>query len=46
MSSVIEAIHLGGVNCYLFAAGDGCILVDTGFMAKRPKLEKSLESLG
>jgi glyoxylase-like metal-dependent hydrolase (beta-lactamase superfamily II) len=34
------------VNCYFLAAGDGYILIDTGFAAKRVQLENSLESVG
>lgn len=46
MPSQIEAVNLGGVNCYLLSAGDGYILVDTGFTSKRSELEKRLESAG
>ncbi len=46
MPSQNKAINLGGVNCYLLAAGDGYVLIDTGFAAKRAKLENRLESLG
>jgi glyoxylase-like metal-dependent hydrolase (beta-lactamase superfamily II) len=44
MPSQTIVIDLGGVNCYLLAAGDGYILIDTGFSRKRAQLEKSLES--
>jgi hydroxyacylglutathione hydrolase len=44
--SLTKAINLGGVNCYLLAAGDGYILIDTGFATKRVRLENSLESVG
>lgn len=40
------AINLGGVNCYLLPAGDGYVLVDTGFTSKRSKLDTSLENAG
>lgn len=46
MPSQTKVINLGGVNCYLLAAGDGYILIDTGFAAKRVQLENSLESVG
>ncbi len=46
MSSLTNAINLGGVNCYLLAAGEGYILIDTGIAAKRAQLENSLESVG
>jgi len=46
VSSLTKTINLGGVNCYLFAAGDGYILVDTGFATKRIQLENSLKSAG
>ena len=46
MRSRITAINLGGVNCYLLPAGDGYVLVDTGFASKRLKLEKSFENAG
>lgn len=46
MTQGITTINLGGVNCYLAKAGDGYILIDTGFSSKRIKLEKELESAG
>jgi glyoxylase-like metal-dependent hydrolase (beta-lactamase superfamily II) len=46
MPSQTTEINLGGVNCYLLAAGDGYILIDTGFAGKRALLEKSLENAG
>jgi hydroxyacylglutathione hydrolase len=46
MSSWTQIINLGGVNCYLLAAGDGFILIDTGFRGKRAQLEKHLEDFG
>jgi hydroxyacylglutathione hydrolase len=41
-----RVIDLGGVNCFLFAAGDGFVLVDTGFAFQRPLLERRLEEAG
>ena len=46
MKREIKTINLGGVNCYLVKAGDGYILIDTGFSSKRATLEKELESAG
>jgi len=46
MPSQTAIINLGGVNCYLLGAGDGYILIDTGFSGKRAQLEKSLENAG
>ena len=46
MTQEIKTINLGGVNCYLVKAGDGYILIDTGFASKRAYLEKELESAG
>ena len=46
MTREIKTINLGGVNCYLVKAGDGYILIDTGFSSKRAYLEKELESAG
>jgi hydroxyacylglutathione hydrolase len=46
MPSQTTIINLGGVNCYLLLAGDGYILIDTGFAGKRAQLEKSLEKAG
>ena len=46
MPLVIKTINLGGVNCYLVKAGDGYILIDTGFSSKRACLENELESAG
>jgi glyoxylase-like metal-dependent hydrolase (beta-lactamase superfamily II) len=46
VSSVIETIKLGGVNCYLIKDGENCFMVDTGFSSKRAELDKRLESLG
>lgn len=46
MTQEIKTINLSGVNCYLIKAGDGYILIDTGFSSKRSYLEKELESAG
>ena len=46
MTREIKTINLGGVNCYLVKAGDGYILIDTGFSSKRAHLEKELEDAG
>jgi glyoxylase-like metal-dependent hydrolase (beta-lactamase superfamily II) len=46
MSQEIKTIDFGGINCYLIKAGDGYILIDTGFPAKCTDLEKELESAG
>ena len=46
MPSETTVINLGGVNCYLLPAGDGYILIDTGFPGRRVLLEKRLESAG
>jgi hydroxyacylglutathione hydrolase len=45
MPQEIRTINLG-VNCYLVKTGDGYVLIDTGFSAKRVGLEKRLESAG
>lgn len=46
MPSRTQVINLGGVNCYLILAGDGFILIDTGFRGKRTQLEKRLDNAG
>lgn len=46
MSHVIKRINLGGVNCYLIRVGSEFILIDTGFAARRAKLEQSLVDEG
>ena len=46
MTSEIKIIHLGGVNCYLAKTDVGYILLDTGFLSKRAKLEQELEAAG
>lgn len=42
----IETIGLGGVNCFLLKAGDGFVLIDSGFAASRGQLERRLEAAG
>jgi hydroxyacylglutathione hydrolase len=44
--SLITALKLGGVNAYLFAAGDQFVLVDSGPSARRAALERSLRAVG
>jgi len=46
MPSEVTIINLGGVNCYVLKAGDGFVLVDTGFQTQRAKLEQRLEETG
>ena len=46
MSQEIRTINLGGVNCYLVNTDQGYILIDTGFLSKRAKLEQELEAAG
>jgi glyoxylase-like metal-dependent hydrolase (beta-lactamase superfamily II) len=43
MAQAITIIALGGVNCYLLAAGEGFILIDTGLATKRDALVHALE---
>ena len=46
MTVEIKIINLGGVNCYLAKTDVGYILLDTGFLSKRAKLEQELEAAG
>jgi len=46
MSQEIRIINLGGVNCYLVNTDQGYILIDTGFLSKRAKLEQELAAAG
>ena len=43
MTLEIKTINLGGVNCYLVKAGDGYILIDTGFASKRAYLFRDIQ---
>ena len=43
---MLTTIDLGRTNCYLIEAGDGRILVDTGFPFQRRQLEEALEREG
>ena len=45
MPAVVR-IALGGVNCYLAAAGEGFVLIDTGYPEKRAAVEVALERAG
>lgn len=44
--SAITTIGLSGVNCYLLAAGDGFVLIDTGLATKRRALDEALTQSG
>jgi hydroxyacylglutathione hydrolase len=46
MSGAITTIGLSGVNCYLLAAGEGFVLVDTGLATKRAALDTALARAG
>ncbi len=46
MSPEIRIINLGGVNCYLAKTDVGDVLIDTGFLSKRAKLEQALQAAG
>jgi len=46
MSGAITTIGLSGVNCYLLAAGDGFVLIDTGLATKRAELDRRLARAG
>ncbi len=46
MTSEIKIINLGGVNCYLAKTDVGYILIDTGFLSRRARLEQGLEAAG
>ena len=46
LSSTVESISLGGVNCYLLKEGENYFLVDAGFSSRRAELDKRLESAG
>ena len=42
----VQAIGLAGVNCYLLAAGDGFVLIDTGKPESRAAIDKRLSDAG
>ncbi len=46
MTPAIRPINTRGVNCYLVAAGDGFVLIDTGLPEKRADLDAELQSAG
>ena len=46
MASAIRTIHHAAVNCYLVAAGDGFVLIDTGKPENRTDLDRDLEDAG
>jgi hydroxyacylglutathione hydrolase len=46
MANEITIVNMGFVNCYLIKAGEGYILVDTGFPGTRETLEKELDKAG
>ena len=46
MSSLVETISLGGVNCYLIKEGENFFMIDSGFSSKRADLDKQLERAG
>ena len=46
MGPALKRIELGGVAGFLLEAGDGFVLVDTGFAKRRARLEASLMQAG
>ncbi len=46
MADAIKTIGFGGVNCYLLAAGDGFLLIDTALATKRDALDTALARAG
>lgn len=46
MDRTLTCIELGGVACFLLEADDGFVLVDTGFVGRRARLEASLVQAG
>ncbi len=46
MSSVVESIKSGGVNCYLIREGENFFMIDSGFSSRRAGLDKRIESAG
>ena len=43
---VVRTIKFNGVNCYLVSAGDGYVLIDTGYAKNRPAIDRELETAG
>lgn len=46
MKPMIRTIRVGGTNCYLLAAVDGFVLIDSGTPRKRKTLDAGLASAG
>jgi hydroxyacylglutathione hydrolase len=46
METKITTINLGGVNCYLIQSETNYILIDNGYPAKWPYVEKELQKAG
>jgi hydroxyacylglutathione hydrolase len=46
MSQEIITVNIMGVNCYLVRAGEGFVLIDTGFSFRRGAIERELEKAG
>ena len=46
MSQEIMTINIMGVNCYLVRAGEGFVLIDTGFSFRRGAIDRELEKAG
>lgn len=46
MTQRLHAIGLAGVNCYLLAAGDGFVLIDTGKPESRAAIDERLSAAG
>jgi hydroxyacylglutathione hydrolase len=46
MTAAVKIINLSGVNCYLAKTDVGYILIDTGFLSKRARLEQELATAG
>ncbi len=43
---MIQTITVNGVNCYLARAGEGYVLIDTGYAKSRAAVEAALENAG
>ena len=46
MSQEIKPIEIMGVNCYLVRAGEGFVLIDTGFSFRRGAIDREVEKAG